>query len=110
MLFRSITTANVQRRFSMAFRPSAALGDVRLNGKPIKLASKQWTKLAFGTAVPVDLTLEFDAKAPGTMDYDYRTAVDGLPPGAPQPTAPPINWTLYSHSRMVTGSARLAWN
>ena len=104
-----ITTANVQRRFSMAFRPSAALGDVRLNGKPVRLAPQQWTKLSFGADVPVDLTLEFDATIPGTMEYDYRTAVDGLPPSAPQPTALPTNWTLYSGSRMVTGSARLAW-
>jgi hypothetical protein len=103
-----VTTAQVGRLVLLSLRPSVALTDARLNGKPIKLDADKWTPVSMRAAVPADLVLE-GAAAPGTIEVRYLTSIDGLPPGRPQPAGPPTNWTPLSGSRAIMGTARFAF-
>jgi hypothetical protein len=103
-----VTTAQVGRLVLLSLRPSVALTDARLNGKPIKLDADKWTPVSMRAAVPADLVLEGTA-GPGTIEVRYLTSIDGLPPGQPQPTGPPTNWTPLSGSRAIMGTARFAF-
>lgn len=102
-----VTTAQVGRLVLLSLRPSVALTDARLNGKPIKLDVDKWTPVSMRAAVPADLVLE-GAAGPGTIEVRYLTSIDGLPPGQPQPAGPPTNWTPFSGTRAMMGTARFA--
>ena len=103
-----ITTAQTGRLLLMSLRPSVALADVRINGKPVKLAPGRWTPLGMRAAVPANLVIEGKAAQPGNLEIRYLSAVDSLPSEAPRAAGPPTNWTPLSGGRAVMGTVRFA--
>lgn len=89
------------RLATIAIRPDGALTDVRLDGRPIALAPREWTRIAYRAPQPI--AMQLTAKGAGDVAIRYQIALPGLPAKAPREAGPLTNWTLLSGTEMVFG-------
>jgi hypothetical protein len=80
------------------------LTDVWLNGRPITLTPREWTRIAY--SAPRPMAMRLTAKGGGDVAVRYQIALPGLPAKAPRGADPKTNWTLFSGTEVVVGE----WN
>lgn len=95
-----------QTAFAVALRPSATLGNAKLNGRAVLVPGGEWTVIRYGAATPPNLTLAFDAVERSGIELRYMSAIPGMPAGTPNHEDHPSAWTRLSGSSAVTGSVR----
>jgi hypothetical protein len=105
-----MSSAAAPRLMNFVVTPSVSLSNTRVNGRRVEFAAGKATRVLWRAEVPdAKLVLTFDHGAKGTLAIDYLYAVPGLPPGTPKPGGPDTDWTLLNGTRVLSGSARLAF-
>jgi Peptidase family M28 len=89
------------RLATIAIRPDGALTDVRLNGRPISLAPREWTRISY--RAPQSMAMQLTASGAGDVAIRYQIALPGLPADEPHGADPKTNWTLLSGTETVFG-------
>jgi hypothetical protein len=106
----SMASTAAPRLMNFMVTPSQALSNVRVNGRPVKLAKGEPTRIGWrAETAGARLLLEFDSGQAGSLTVDYLYAVPGMPAGAPPPRGPDTDWTLLNGTRVLGGSATLAF-
>lgn len=97
------------RAMMFLVKPSRTLTNATVNGKPVKLAGGQATRISYRaqTAGAIDLT--FDDGTGGSIAIDYLYGSSRMPAGAPTPAGPTTDWTMFSDSKLVVGSTKVVW-
>jgi hypothetical protein len=113
LLIRAVPTAAAEV-LTLRLRPSLALGEPRLNGRPIKLATQAgaWTSLSYHAPDPNGVTLSFTAAAAGRVEVAVVEIRDGWPRGASAiPAKPPeLMASGYSGKTIVLDRGALSWS
>ena len=105
-----LTSAPAPRMMNFVITPSRALSNVTVNGRPVKLAAGTPTRVGWRAETPsAELVLQFGSSGAGNLQVDYLYAVPGMPPSAPPPGGPDTDWTLLNGTRVMGGSAKLAF-
>jgi hypothetical protein len=112
LLIRAVPTAGAEV-LTLRLRPSLALGEPRLNGRPITLATQAgaWTSLSYHAPDPNGVTLSFTATAAGQVEVAVIEVRNGWPRGASAiPAKPPeLMATGYSDKTLVLDRGALSW-
>jgi hypothetical protein len=112
LLIRAVPTLGAEV-LTLRLRPSLALGEPRLNGRPIALptAAGQWSSLSYHAPDPNGVTLSFTAAAAGRVEVAVIEIRDGWPRGASAiPAKPPeLMSSGYSDKTIVLDRGALSW-
>lgn len=112
LLVRAVPTLGAEV-LTLRLRPSLALGEPRLNGRPITLptAAGQWSSLSYHAPDPNGVTLSFTAAAAGRVEVAVIEIRDGWPRGASAiPAKPPgLMGSGYSDKTIVLDRGALSW-
>ena len=98
---------------TLRLRPSLALSEPRLNGRPLVLPTTagEWSSLSYHAPDPNGVTLSFTAKAAGKVEVAVVEIHDGWPRGASAIPAKPAGLmaTGYSDKTIVLDRGALSW-
>ena len=112
LLVRAVPTPGAEV-LTLRVRPSLALGEPRLNGRPIALPTQagEWSSLSYHAPDPNGVTLSFTAREAGKVDVAVVEIHDGWPRGASAIPAKPaeLMGTGYSDKTIVLDRGTLAW-
>jgi hypothetical protein len=112
LLIRAVPTAGAEV-LTLRLRPSLALGEPRLNGRPLALPTQAgaWSSLSYHAPDPNGVTLSFTAKAAGKVEVAVVEIHDGWPRGAAAIPAKPAELmaTGYSDKTIVLDRGALNW-
>uniref|UniRef100_B0SZD0 Vacuolar membrane protease n=1 Tax=Caulobacter sp. (strain K31) TaxID=366602 RepID=B0SZD0_CAUSK len=112
LLVRAVPTAGAEV-LTLRVRPSLALGEPRLNGRPIALPTTagQWSSLSYHAPDPNGVTLSFTARAAGKVDVAVVEIHDGWPRGASAipPKPADLMGSGYSDKTIVLDRGALSW-
>jgi hypothetical protein len=112
LLIRAVPTSGAEV-LTLRLRPSLALDQPRLNGRPIALptAAGQWSSLSYHAPDPNGVTLSFTARDAGKVEVAVVEIRDGWPRGAAAIPAKPAGLmaTGYSDKTIVLDRGALAW-
>jgi len=112
LLIRAVPTVGAEV-LTLRLRPSLALGQPRLNGRPIALPTMagQWTSLSYHAPDPNGVTLSFTAAAAGQVEVAVIEVRDGWPRGASAIPAKPAALMASGHSdkTIVLDRGALSW-
>ena len=105
----SISTQAIQRDFYLFVRPATPLSKANINGKPVNLPAKKWTRINHRAEIPVAFALEWTAEKAGDIELLYLSSSGKMPAGGPKPNGPPTNQTRFSGAQVVKGTTKLSW-
>ncbi|EJL33649.1 putative aminopeptidase [Caulobacter sp. AP07] len=112
LLIRAVPSLGAEL-LTLRLRPSLALGEPRLNGRPIALPTMagQWSSLSYHAPDPNGVTLSFTAAAAGKVEVAVIEIRDGWPRGSSAiPAKPPeLMGSGYSDKTIVLDRGALAW-
>ncbi|MDB5457089.1 MAG: peptidase, partial [Caulobacter sp.] len=112
LLIRAIP-ATASETLRVMLRPTLALGQPRLNGRPLTLATEagQWSILSYSAPDPMGVTLSFTAAAPGAVEVVAVEVRDGWPAGVAAPPAKPAELMAFglSDKTLVMTRGGLRW-
>jgi hypothetical protein len=112
LLVRAVPTAGAEV-LTLRLRPSIALGEPRLNGRPIALPTQAgaWTSLSYHAPDPNGVTLSFTARPAGKVEVAVVEIRDGWPRGASAIPAKPAGLMAmgYSDKTIVLDRGALSW-
>jgi Zn-dependent M28 family amino/carboxypeptidase len=98
---------------SLRIRPSAALSQPRLNGRPISLTTKagEWSSLTYHAPDPNGITLSFTTAASGKVEVAALEHHDGWPALAKAPPPKPADLMAFGMSDKTAVLVRggLSW-
>jgi hypothetical protein len=98
-----IAMPTAPRFMLLALKPSAAMRNVRLNGRRITLSADTWSRLFYRVPQPFTLQLTADGPADASMAIRYLYSTPGLPADAPRSAGLATNWTLLTGTHVVVG-------
>lgn len=105
----SILPPGGARSLTVEIRPTVALNELAIEGKPTGLAAAagEWTRLRW-VGDPDGLSLAFRPEARGQLELRYWAATDAWPPGATAPPPPPREVMPFgtSGATLVVGALR----
>jgi hypothetical protein len=112
LLVRAVPTLGAEI-LTLRLRPSLALGEPRLNGRPIALptTANQWSSLSYHAPDPNGVTLSFTAREAGKVEVAVVEIRDGWPRGVSAIPAKPagLMGTGYSDKTIVLDRGALSW-
>jgi hypothetical protein len=112
LLIRAVPSLGAEV-LTLRLRPSLALGEPRLNGRPIALPTTagQWSSLSYHAPDPNGVTLSFTAAPAGKVEVAVIEIRDGWPRGASAiPAKPPeLMGSGYSDKTIVLDRGALSW-
>ncbi len=112
LLVRAVPTLGAEV-LTLRLRPSLALEEPRLNGRPITLTTTagEWTSLSYHAPDPNGVTLSFTARQAGKVEVAVVEIRDGWPRGASAiPAKPPeLMGSGYSDKTIVLDRGTLSW-
>ncbi|KRA61545.1 peptidase M20 [Caulobacter sp. Root655] len=112
LLIRAVPSLGAEV-LTLRLRPSLALGEPRLNGRPIALPTTagQWSSLSYHAPDPNGVTLSFTAAQAGRVEVAVIEIRDGWPRGASAiPAKPPeLMGSGYSDKTIVLDRGALSW-
>jgi hypothetical protein len=112
LLVRAVPTPGAEV-LTLRLRPSLALGEPRLNGRPLVLPTTagEWSSLSYHAPDPNGVTLSFTARGAGKVEVAVIEIRDGWPRGASAIPAKPaeVMGSGYSDKTIVLDRGALSW-